>query len=258
MADRSSYAQGIPCWVDLATADVEGAQRFYGELLGWQFEPAGFGDYVMCTLNGRRVAGLAPRQGEEVPTGWVTYLASDDADETALRIRDHGGMVLLEPVDVMSAGRMCIAADPAGAAFGVWERGEHLGAEKVNEPGTLCWNEVNTRDGKAADDFYRSVFGVRTEQMGDGVNFDYTVFLVEGKQVGGRLQMNDDWPAEVTAHWMTYFAVDDCDKAAAQATELGGSVQHGPFDSPYGRVAVITDPDGSAVSIMQLAANPPR
>jgi predicted enzyme related to lactoylglutathione lyase len=258
MADRSGYVQGTPCWVDLSAADVEGAHRFYGELFGWQFEDTGdaYGEYTMCTLQGARVAGLVPA-GRGDRTGWTMYLASDDVDETALRTADHGGTLLADPQDVGAAGRMCVAADPSGAVFGVWEAVQHAGAQKVNEPGAMCWNEVNTRDGKAVDDFYRAVFGVKTEQIGDGVNFDYTVFLVEGRQVAGRLRMNDDWPADESPHWMNYFAVDDCDKAAERVAELGGTVRQAPFDSPYGRIAVIADPWGSPLSLMRLADNPP-
>jgi predicted enzyme related to lactoylglutathione lyase len=70
--------------------------------------------------------------------------------------------------------------------------------------------------------------------------------------------MNDDWPADMPPHWMNYFAVDDCDKAAEKTTELGGTVHQAPFDSPYGRIAVISDPWGATLSLMQLADNPPR
>jgi hypothetical protein len=164
---------------------------------------------------------------------------------------------MMEPTQVMDAGRMCVGIDPTGAVFGAWQAGSHTGAQKVNEPGAVCWNELNTRDGKAADAFYSAVFGDQPEQVGDGETFDYTVWKVgegdKATQVCGRLQMTAEWPAEIPAHWMTYFAVDDCDKAAERVAELGGKVQQAPFDSPYGRVAVVADPWGATFSLMQLA-----
>jgi predicted enzyme related to lactoylglutathione lyase len=258
MAVRTEYAQGTPCWVDLTAEDFAGAQRFYGELFDWQFEVGAeeSGAYTMCRKDGQNVAGIMPRTGEDMPGTWSTYFASDDVDETAQRIRDHGGTVMMEPMDVMGAGRMCFAFDPTGAAFGVWEPGAHIGAERVNEPGAVCWNDLNTRDGKAADKFYSAVFGHQVEQMGDGINFDYTVWMVDGRQVCGRLKMNDDWPDDVSPHWMTYFSVDDCDKSAAKAAELGGRIEQAPFDSPYGRLAVISDPWQAHFTLMKLADTP--
>jgi predicted enzyme related to lactoylglutathione lyase len=264
MADRSGYAEGTPSWVDLGAADFLGAQRFYRGLFGWDFQVGAqeYGQYSMCQLDGRSVAGLAPAQSEMQPSVWSTYFATDDIAATARRITDHGGTLIMEPMDVMDAGRMCFALDPTGAAFGAWQAGAHRGAEKRDEPGSLCWNELNTRDGATADAFYSRVFGVRPEQIGDGPAFDYTVWSVtsggRSEQVCGRLLMNDDWPESIPPHWMTYFAVADCDSSAARVAELGGKVKHVPFDSAYGRIAVVTDPWGATFSIMKLAERAPR
>ena len=51
---------------------------------------------------------------------WMTYLATADADATAAKIKGGGGQLVMEPMDVMDAGRMAVAVDPAGAVFGVW------------------------------------------------------------------------------------------------------------------------------------------
>ena len=56
---------------------------------------------------------------------WNTYIWVDDADETADKVRAAGGTVLIEPFDVMDAGRMAVFADPEGAVFCVWQAKEH-------------------------------------------------------------------------------------------------------------------------------------
>jgi predicted enzyme related to lactoylglutathione lyase len=252
--------EGTPIWVDLSAADFEGAQRFYGDLFGWEIQ---VGDeslmyYSNALLDGARVAGLAPRQSEDQPSVWTTYLASDDADATAAKIREHGGTVVMEPMQIEDYGRMLLATDPTGAFFGVWEGGTHTGAEKANEPGTVAWNELNTRDGKATDAFYSSVFGVTTLKYDGPGGVDYSVWAAGGTDIGadgvaGRLQMNEDWPDEIPPHWMVYFAVDDTDKACARIIELGGNVNVEPFDLPFGRTAVVSDPWGTHFSIITLA-----
>jgi predicted enzyme related to lactoylglutathione lyase len=66
----------------------------------------------------------------------------------------------------------------------------------------------------------------------------------------GVLQMTAQW-GELPPHWMVYLAVDDVDAAVARVQELGGKAHHGPFDTPYGRMAVVADPQGAVFSVMQ-------
>ena len=260
MAERTSYPTGTPNWVDVGAADVEGAHRFYRELFGWEIMPGGeeVGYYAACALGGKPVAGIGARPDPSVPSRWSMYIASDDVDGTAKLITEHGGQLLTEPMDVMQFGRSCFATDPTGGVFAVWQAVEHIGAGRVNEAGAFTWSELNTRDGATADAFYRNVFGYgEPEQIGDGTSFDYTLWKVNGEVVCGRMQVDDQWPADMPAHWMVYFAVDNADTAAARVTELGGTVHSGPFDSPYGRLAVVADPWGATFSIIQPPDEPP-
>ncbi|MDP8978075.1 MAG: VOC family protein [Actinomycetota bacterium] len=258
MAEVSSYAPGTPSWVDLATSDPEGARNFYGRLFGWSFEvgPAETGHYTMCQLHGGNVAGMAGEPAREgVPTAWTTYMATDDADAVARRIAEGDGTVLMGPMDVMSQGRLLVAADPAGALFGVWQAGDLVGASVVNEPGSLVWSELATRDLAAAQVFYTQVFGHAWEPVDTGEGGPaYQVFSVDGRAVGGAMQMTADWPEQIPSHWMAYFAVEDTEAAAAAAQELGGTVRVPPTDSPYGRFAVLSDPQGAVFTVMQAAA----
>src|SRR3954470_3527687 len=134
---------GTPIWVDLGTPDVDAAVDFYGGLFGWQADEAGdpaeTGGYRMFRNADRAVAGVGPLQSDQQPPLWTTYIATEDADETARKVQGAGGTVLMPPFDVLDAGRMAIFADPAGAVFGVWQPGQHTGAELFNEPVSLTW-----------------------------------------------------------------------------------------------------------------------
>lgn len=254
MTQRPEYPNGAPCWADLASPDVEASKRFYGGLLGWTFdEPeALMGNYMMCRKDGKTVVGLAPKQqGMDMPTVWSVYLKSDDVDAIARKIEAGGGKLVFPPMDIPPSGRMLFGIDPTGAAFGVWQPGTHPGADLFGEPGAMCWHEVNTRDAAAADAFYGGLFAYELEQVGDGEMFDYKTLNLGGKPVAGRLKMTAEWD-NIPPHWITYFAVEDCDRAAAQVRELGGQVRHEPFDSPHGRIAVVADPHGAVFSIIAM------
>ena len=255
MAERSGYADGEPCWADVTTPDLEAGKRFYGAVFGWEFQDTGpdFGHYTMALKDGKEVAAVtppAPGTDSGVPPAWSTYLASSDAGATAARVEANGGKIIMGPMEIPGSGHMLVGFDPSGAPFGVWQPGGHMGSKLFGEPGALSWAEINTRDGAAADGFYQALFGYQQQQIGDGDTFDYTLWTVDGRQVCGRQKMGADFPAAVPPHWMPYFGVDDADAAIQRITDAGGQVRMGPFDSPYGRVAVIADPHGAVFSII--------
>jgi uncharacterized protein len=256
MSERDGYAAGIPCWVDLTTTDPESALTFYEALFGWELERGApeFGGYVMCRLDGRRVAGINGQPGPEgFPPAWITYLATDDADATVSAVGEAGGQALMGPMDVGDQGRMALVADAQGAVVGLWEAREHRGAELVNEPGCLSWNELATTDLDAAVAFLGAVFGHGFEDVDTGSDGPrYRTFSVGGRAVGGILEMGGGYPEGIPPHWMPYFAVADCDAAAAQITALGGVVHVPPMDTDFGRWATVADPQGAAFTIITL------
>ncbi|MEZ0094035.1 VOC family protein [Streptacidiphilus sp. EB129] len=258
---NAPYAPGTPCWVDLMAKDQRAAMDFYKDLFGWQGEmgPAEFGGYAVMEHRGRAVCGIgpamAPEGAPEPPHVWTTYLASDDADATAKRVTDAHGTVLFPPMDVGPLGRMFVASDPTGAVFGVWGHKEFFGATVVNEPGTLTWNECNTRDVPAASAFYKAALDITAEPLPDMPS--YLGLNVGGKTVGGMQDMAAQFPADVPAHWMAWFAVDDTDSTVNAHVKAGGTVMVPPMDIPPGRMAVLADPWGGAFCILKHATEPP-
>ncbi|HEU4346647.1 MAG TPA: VOC family protein [Actinoplanes sp.] len=243
---------GVPTWVDLGTADLEDATRFYTGLFGWTAHVSGdeYGGYTIFNLDGRPAAGAGPLFGEGQPTAWSTYLATADADAVAVRVEAAGGKVLVPPFDVMEQGRMSAFLDQAGAPFSVWEPGTMTGAEVFDTPGALTWNELTTRDVEGSKAFYRAVFGwtARDTSMGGS---PYVVWEQDDQTIAGMQPMSGPgWPDDMSPHWMIYFAVDDCDEAAARARALGGRVIGTPQSFAMGRYAVIADPQGGVFSIL--------
>ena len=48
---------------------------------------------------------------------WMGYIAVDDVDEAANRLKQEGGKVVRGPIDVPGIIRFAVVADPQGAAF---------------------------------------------------------------------------------------------------------------------------------------------
>jgi uncharacterized protein len=272
MPERDGYIPGVPCAVDTSQPDPEAAVDFYGGLFGWEFEdvmpPESEGKYFVARLRGRDVAAVGSiPEGAPQTAMWRTYIWIDSAHETASKVRDAGGDVVMEPFDVEpEAGRMAVFTDPEGAEFRVWQAKENKGAQLVNEPGSLNLNGLNIRDVEGAKSFYGSVFGWRTLALdggpemwtlpgfGDFLERDNPHLRKQMAEAGAPKEFEDvvasinpiaaDQP-DTPPHWSVTFAVDDADATAAKATELGGNAIVPPFDAPWVRMTVIADPRGA-------------
>jgi predicted enzyme related to lactoylglutathione lyase len=250
-----SYSQGTPCWFDLGTPDLAGSVAFYSGLFGWDVElgPPETGHYSMARLAGRDVAGLADQQ-EPGPVVWATYLAVDDLDDTVALAVEHGATVIVEPTDVMEAGRFAVIADPGGAVVSFWQALDMPGAGRVEDPGTVCWSELTTRAVDESLEFYRTVLGITSVETTSSMGPYHELHRPDGHTVGGLMPMSAEWPEDIPNHWMVYFASSDPDATAARCVELGGVVHVPPTDIPPGRFAVLGDPQGAVFSVIRLDA----
>jgi predicted enzyme related to lactoylglutathione lyase len=165
---------------------------------------------------------------------------------------------MFPPMDVMTAGRMAVIADAAGGAvFGIWQAGEHRGAQVVNQDGALSWNELGTRDPEAAQRFYADVFGWTATPIEFEGQVVYFSWQLDGRTIGGMLPMGDQFPAEVPPNWLAYFGAADLDAAAAEIERLGGRVLMPRREVPAGAFAVFADSQGAAFACVQGTYDPP-
>jgi predicted enzyme related to lactoylglutathione lyase len=263
MSDR--YIPGVPCWADITPPDAEAAVEFYGGLFGWEFEnvapPGAPTPYYIARLRGEDVGAIGSQP--EGPPAWNTYIWVEDADETVAKVLAAGGSVVSEPMDVGPAGRTAVIADPAGATLHLWQPNQHRGATIVNEHGGVNFNTLESTDVDGARAFYGAVFGWEVlDTLSMFALPAYGDFL-EARTPGMRENMRamgaPDRFEEVVAsvapipadqpdtfpHWGVTFAVDDADAIAARADKLGGWVVVPPFDAPWVRMTVISDPQGA-------------
>lgn len=258
MSERSEYSPGEFCWVDLTVPSTEAGAEFYNELVGWDWEagPEEAGGYGTFTHGGKVVAGMGPKQNDEQPIVWASYISVTDADETARKVAAAGGNVLLEPFDVMDAGRMAVFTDAQGGAFCVWQPGRTQGAELVNEVGSWTWNQLVTTDLEGAKAFYGEVFDWSLEKAEEAPpESPYFMWQVEGQRweegLGGAMEMGSDFPPGTPPHWVVHFAVEDAAAAVKTTADSGGQVMMDVFEIPVGKLAGLTDPQGAQFAIIE-------
>jgi len=250
MASVTSHAPGSFCWIELAARDTAGARAFYTRLFDWSVREDTMGEsgtYYLFQKSGRDVAAMYQPPPGSVPPSWMSYIAVAGADAAAEQARNLGATVVMGPFDVGDLGRMAVLRDPQGATFSIWEAKKNPGVGLRDEVGTLCWNELQTRDAGVAHTFYAPLFGWRLKESPD-----YTEFHLGEHAVGGMIRSQA--PPEVPSYWMPYFSVADCDASASAARELGAAVFVSPTDIEHvGRFAVMADPQGAPFAVIRLA-----
>ncbi len=244
MGERTEHAPGTFSWADLSTTDTDGAKAFYTGLFGWDTEdtpiPEG-GVYTMLSKGGKNVAALSgAREGQ--PSAWNSYVTVESADASAAAAKEHGGTLAMEAFDVMDVGRMAVVQDPTGAFFAVWEPRASIGAERVNEPGALTLNQLNTSNSERAQEFYEGVFGWRFESV-EGGDMPYWGIYEGDRLNGGMMEQSP-------SAWLVYFGSESVDDDAGKIAELGGTVIVPPMPVPGGRILVAQDPQGAVFALL--------
>ncbi|WP_231938625.1 VOC family protein [Arthrobacter sp. B6] len=268
---RRSYPAGVPCWVDTQQPDVEAAMRFYGGVLGWEFEetPSAGGThrYVIATLNGQEAAAITgPGTGV---AAWNTYVSVDEAEAAVRHLLSAGATVKSAPADTGPAGVQAVLADPEGVEFRIWQARERLGAQAVNRPGGWNFSDLHTADTEAAIAFYTKAFdwqfdhldyGIMIRRPGYGDHLEATVDPnIRARQAGDLAPRGFEdavaWiastmPGELP-QWHVTFTVADRDRAVEDAVRLGAAVL-GQDDTEWTRTALIRDPGGAVFTASQF------
>jgi predicted enzyme related to lactoylglutathione lyase len=247
---------GTPIWFELNTADREKAQAFYAAVIGWSVAPFpddAHGGYMIATAaDGAGVAGITtPPPGAPSLPGWSIYFGTADVDSAAVRVKQLGGAVRIDPTDIPGIGRFAIVADPQGIGF-------VLMAGASAEPSTAfvqgmqsghgVWIELATPDPDGALAFYGGLFGwEKLGAMPMGEMGEY-VFIGSGEMRPGAIMSSGATGPEA---WRSYFYVPDIDAAISTATRHGGVLHQGPDPIPGGDYSAnIVDPNGAWIGIV--------
>jgi uncharacterized protein len=267
MSEQRTYPAGVPCWVQLETADTAAAADFYGALFGWEFaaaDPRDPGAFLFARLDGQDVGALAR---SDAPAGWVSFIACDDVEAACAAVSAAGGIVIAAPDAGSPFGRGATCADPQGAVFHLWQAGSHPGSQVVNAPGAWNFSDLHTGDAEASLAFYGAAFGWRVDAgLGAGMirlpGYGDHLAATSDPDIHERQRFAPEGFADViagltptegaAAEWWIRFAVADRDASVAVVEKLGGSVET-VGQSEWVKDAVVRDPAGARFVVSQFS-----
>ena len=249
----SSTLTGKFVWRDLVTEDPEACRRFYGALLGWEFQDTQRGDrpYVLARAGGRYVGGIVaiPPDASQELSQWLGYMSVPDVDAAVVEVTQAGGRALVAPREVGSIGRAAVVVDPQGAAVGLLRL---AAGDPADEPspilGRFFWMEYLAKDPDAALSFYKALAGYESQPRETPAGFPYQV-LTRGRPRAGLMKI----PIEsVRPNWLSYVRVEDPAALAARVVSLGGKVVVAPRpEIRNGTLAVVSDPSGAVLALQK-------
>lgn len=250
------FRPGKLVWIDLVTADLPGAERFYGELLGWTFARLGpaSGQYSLAYHRGEPVAGLAgrdPVEGQARQARWIAYVSVADVPGTVRLVADRGGRVLIPARQVPRRGEMAVVADPDGTPFGLIRSASGDPPDFRAEPGEWIWAIYQSPDASRAAAFYQDVANYEVAVDDRFADRQAFVLIADGFARFNVVESAADRP-QGRPDWLYFLRVPDLRAAVARAQALGAGVLLAP-DAPVARgiLAVISDPSGAPVGLME-------
>lgn len=251
----AEHHPGKVIWADLVTPDLAAAQRFYGELFGWTFQTIGGAgvDYVVASSRGDPIAGILQKElpkDERRQPAWLTFIAVRDVDAAERSAIHNGAKSVSKPTTYSGRGRQAVFSDPDGAVFAVLASSHGDTADVLPPPGAWIWSSLLAQDPDREATFYQSIFRYDLFDLPreDGAahvilsSDDYARASVNPLPSGGHRR----------AHWLNFIRVLSADEAAAKAVSLGGRVLVSPYEDRHGgKVAVIADPAGAPIGVME-------
>jgi predicted enzyme related to lactoylglutathione lyase len=244
-------SQGRFAWYELSTTDVPRAKAFYLNVMGWGAQDTSVPGraYTLFTAGNASVSGMMELTDEARKLGgkpsWLGYVAVDDVDDIADRIRCLGGIVHVPPTDVANISRYSILTDPQTARLGLitWRKPGQEQPAEMDAQGHVSWHELLAADWEKALAFYGELFGWQKANANIGEMGTYQLFSGGGQTIGGMLTKP---PTIAGPFWLYYFNIDDIDAAAQRVKAGGGQILDGPLEVPGGSwIVQCTDPQGA-------------
>ncbi|TVS11190.1 MAG: VOC family protein [Wenzhouxiangella sp.] len=125
-------------------------------------------------------------------------------------------------------------------------------AETQPKPGKVIWHDLLSDNPAAARQFYADLFGWTFRDVGIGRGQNYTVIELDGRVIGGLVDARRIHRGVNVSRWIPVLSVADMAAAMDVVYANGGTVFQKPINIPQrGRVAVIADPQGAVLTLLE-------
>ena len=238
------------------TTNIKAAKVFYAKVIGWGTHDTSTPglEYTLFTAGESSIGGLieVPENARKAAgSHWLGYVAVDDVDAAAERIKQLGGAVFVPPTDLPDICRFAVVADPQMATLALI-KGAKPRQEPSAEPdkaGHVGWHELLAADWEKAFAFYAELFGWQKVESNVGPMGTYQQFCAGPTTIGGMFTKSASLPFPF---WLYYLNVADIEATAKSVEAAGGQILDGPACVPSGAwIAHCMDPQGATFALLE-------
>jgi predicted enzyme related to lactoylglutathione lyase len=249
---QPGYLPGKFVRADLLTNDLTAVKAFYGSLFGWQF--ATHTDRAAILAGERELGSIFQRDlppDDVRKPRWIAYMSVPDVNATQQVVSQHGGSTLLAPREVVDLGTLAVFSDAEGAVFGAVHLTVGDPEDYMAEPGEWIWLQLLSRDAVKAGEFYARLAPYELFDDGTGEGGGSLLLASDGYARAALKTIPAD-RAELKPAWLPFVRVANITQATGRVQQLGGKVLVQPRPALFdGKVAVIADPTGAALGILE-------
>ncbi|HEX5217983.1 MAG TPA: VOC family protein [Verrucomicrobiae bacterium] len=242
-------------WADLVTDDVPAARNFYSQMFGWTFRD--MGGYLIAANDDRPLCGMFQKARPADPNAkprWFGYISVANVDRAQKAVTKAGGKVLAAPQKMPKRGEQAVFADAEGAIFGVVRSSAGDPEDFLPDPGDWIWIQLFSRDVKTATEFYNSVAGYEVIENSSTNRMSDFILASEGfaRATVREIPAKDE---KIRPNWLPFVRVESVSQTVSKAKLLGGKVLIEPKPEVFGgKVAVVADPTGAAIGVLEWSA----
>ncbi len=241
-------------WFEHVSPDTAKARAFYEALCRWSSQPMPMGEqrYNIITNAGQGIGGYR-NADKGAHAHWASYLSVPDVDKALKAALIVGAKVVTAPMDFGPAGRGAVITDPTGARVSLWTGARDDPPDVEKTPiGGWHWNELHSKDAKAAVAFYTKAFGLTQDSMDMGPAGTYYLLKDGAGQMRAGI-MQQEAGVAAPSNWLPYIQVADCNASTQLAMKLGAKQTIvPPMDvDNIGCFSILIDPFGAPIGLIK-------
>ena len=250
IANDGKRLPGKFVWFDLITPHVGRAQDFYHTLFGWDYRPVASerGEYHLILHNDRSIGGIFQPNSPRPSALWIGAMSVADARQAESYAIRQGAEIILPPRELPDLGTRLLLRDPQGALIALLQTSHGDPADRPVNVGEFFWLDLFTGQPSAAAEFYQGLAGYEVHER--EIENISRLLLVSGGYARAGI---DPLPKQVDRPgWLPYVLVNSVADTLKLVPPAGGQILIEPqAELLGGRLAVLSDPDGGVVGILE-------
>lgn len=120
----------------------------------------------------------------------------------------------------------------------------------MSKIGKVIWQDLTVNNAEEVKNFYAEVVGWTSSNVNQGDYNDFNMHNADGEIVAGVCHKKGEI-SNFPSQWLIYISIENLDKSLENCIALGGKIIEGPKLMGNIKYAIIQDPAGAFMALME-------